>query len=80
MGGAQKNVSNPERTFSERMEPVRGQSVAWRARYVRKTSDSHAKTTRVHELVSWISHFRPCSFWTAGIPGLPRATGNDGPG
>ena len=36
MGGAQKNVSNPERTFSERMEPVRGQSVAWRARYVRK--------------------------------------------
>ena len=36
MGGAQKNVSNPERTFSERMKPVRGQSVAWRSCYVRK--------------------------------------------
>ena len=36
MGDAKKNVSNAERTFSERMELVRGQSVAWRARYVRK--------------------------------------------
>ena len=36
MGDAKKNVTNAERTFSERMEPVRGQSVAWRARYVRK--------------------------------------------
>ena len=36
MGGAKKNVSNPERTFSGRMEPVRGQSVVWRSRYVRK--------------------------------------------
>ena len=36
MGDAEKNVSNLERTFSGRMEPVRGQSVAWRARYVRK--------------------------------------------
>ena len=37
MGGAKKKVSNPERTLSERMEPVRGQSVAWRSRYLRKT-------------------------------------------
>ena len=36
MGGAEKNVTNVEQTFSERMEPVRGQSVAWRSRYVRK--------------------------------------------
>ena len=45
-----------------------------------KRSKSLAKNTRVADLVSWISHFRPCSFWTAGTPGLPRATGNDGPG
>ena len=80
MGGAKKNISNPEQTFSGRMEPVRGQSVAWRARYVRKTSKSSAKTTREADCVRWISHFRPCSFWTVGTPGLPRATGNDGPG
>ena len=36
MGGAQKIVSNAERTFSGRMEPVRGQSEAWRSCYVRK--------------------------------------------
>ena len=36
MGGAKKIISNPEQTFSGRMEPVRGQSVAWRARYVRE--------------------------------------------
>ena len=35
MGGAQKIVSNPEQSFSGRMEPVRGQSVAWRSRYPR---------------------------------------------
>ena len=35
MGGAQKIVSNPEQTFSGRMEPVRGPSVAWRSRYPR---------------------------------------------
>ena len=80
MGGAQKIISNAERTFSERMEPVRGQSVAWRARYVRKTSRSSAKSAREQHLVRWISHFRPCSFWTVGTPDLPRATGNDGPG
>ena len=80
MGEAKSFVSNPERTFSGRMEPVRGQSVAWWARYLLERSKSLAKTTRVHHLVSWISHFRPCSFWTAGTPGLPRATGNDGPG
>ena len=80
MGGAKKNVSNPERTFSGRMEPVQAQSVAWRSRYVRKISDSHAKSPREQHLVRWISHFRPCSFWTAGTPGLPRATGNGGPG
>ena len=77
MGGAQKKVSNPEQTFSGRMGLVRGQSVAWRSRYVRKTSKSSAKTTRGADLVSWISHFRPCSFWT---PDLHRAMGNDGPG
>ena len=80
MGEAKSFASNPERTFSGRMEPVRGQSVAWRARYVPKRSKSLAKTTREAYLVRWISHFRPCSFWTAGTPGLPRATGNDCPG
>ena len=80
MGGAQKNVINPEQTFSGRMEPVRGQLVAWRSRYVRKTSESLAKSARGAEWFRWISHFRPCLFWTAGTPGLPRATGNDGPG
>ena len=35
MGGAQKNVINPEQTFSGRMEAVRGQSEAWRSRYPR---------------------------------------------
>ena len=80
MGGAQKIVSNPEQTFSGRMEPVRGQSEAWRWRYLLKTSRSSAKDARVPDFGSWISHFRPCSFWTAGTPGLPRATGNDGPG
>ena len=80
MGGAQKNVSNPERTFSERMEPVRGQSVAWRSRYVRKTSRSSAKSTREPDSLRWISHFRPGGFWTVGTPDLHRATGNDGPG
>ena len=80
MGGAQKNVSNPERTFSERMEPVRGQSVAWRSRYVRKTSRSSAKSTREQDCVTLISHFRPGVFWTVGTPGMHRATGNDGPG
>ena len=45
-----------------------------------KRSKSHAKSIRVPECGTWISHFRPCSFWTAGTPGLPRATGNDGPG
>ena len=80
MGGGRKKVSNPERAFSGRMEPVRGQSLAWRSHYVRKRSESLAKSAREADLVSWISHFRPCSFWTAGTPGLPRATGNDGPG
>ena len=45
-----------------------------------KRSKSRAKSTRVAYFPSWISHFRPCSFWTVGTPGLPRATGNDGPG
>ena len=45
-----------------------------------KRSKSSAKSARVPHFFSWISHFRPCSFWTAGTPGLPRATGNDGPG
>ena len=45
-----------------------------------KRSKSRAKSTREADFPSWISHFRPCSFWTAGTPGLPRATGNDGPG
>ena len=80
MGGAKKNVGNSEQTFSGPMEPIRGESVAWRLRYLLKTSESHAKSARVAECRSWISHFRPCSFWTAGTPGLPRATGNDGPG
>ena len=80
MGGAKKIVTNAERTFSERMEPVRGQSVAWRSRYVRKTSKSSAKTPRAPHLVRWISHFRPCDFWTVGTPDLHRATRNDGPG
>ena len=31
MGDAKKNVTNAERTFSERMEPVWGQSAAWPA-------------------------------------------------
>ncbi len=46
MGGAQKIVSNPEQTFSGRMEPVRGQSVAWRSRYPRN-GPSPARKTRV---------------------------------
>ena len=80
MGGAEKDVANTERTFSGRMEPVRGQSVAWRARYVRKTSKSSAKSTREPEWFSWISHFRPCDFLTVGTPDLYSATRNDGPG
>ena len=80
MGGAKKIISNPEQTFSGRMEPVRGQSVAWRARYPRKTSESGMKSSREPDFLRWISHFRPCSFWTVGTPDLPRATGNDGPG
>ena len=46
MGGAQKIVSNPERTFSGRMEPVRGQSVAWRARYPRNGPSPTRKAYR----------------------------------
>ena len=80
MGDAKKNVSNAERTFSERMEPVRGQSVAWRSRYVRKTSKSSAKSPDIAHSVSWISHFRPGGFWTVGTPDVHRATRNDGPG
>ena len=80
MGGAKKIISNPERTLSGRMEPVRGQSVAWRSRYVRKTSRSSAKTTRAPDSVSWISHFRPGGFWTVGTPDVARAMRNDGPG
>ena len=79
-GRCQKNVGNAARTFSERMEPVRGQSVAWRSRYVRKTSRSSAKSSRGADFLSWISHFRLCSFWTVGTPDVHRATRNDGPG
>ena len=46
----------------------------------RKRCSSLAKRSDVADSVSWISHFRPCSFWTVGTPDLPRATGNDGPG
>ena len=49
MGGAQKNLSDAERTFSERMEPVRGQSVAWRSRYTRKGSGPPRKV-RVRQI------------------------------
>ena len=50
MGDAKKNVSNAERTLSERMEPVRGQSVAWRARYVRERP-SPPRKVRVRPIV-----------------------------
>ena len=43
MGGAKKIVSNAERTFSERMELVRGQSVAWWSCYVRKRTSPPRK-------------------------------------
>ena len=55
MGDAKKNVTNPERTFSERMEPVRGQSVAWRSRYPRN-GPSPSRKPRV-----WL-------IWFAGYP------------
>ena len=80
MGDGKKNVTNAERTFSERMEPVRGESVVWWPRYRRKTCSPSAKTSRVHHWFSWISHFRPCDFWTVGTPDVHRATRNDGPG
>ena len=80
MGGAKKIMRNAELTFSGRMEPVRGQSVAWRSRYLRKTSKSLAKSSRGADSVSWISHFRPGGFGTVGTPDVPRATRNDGPG
>ena len=79
-GRWKKNVTSAERTFSERMEPVRGQSVAWRSRYPRKTSKSSAKSPREPHSLREISHSRPGDFWTAGTPGLHRATGNGGPG
>ncbi len=75
-----KYVTNVEQTFSERMEAIWGQSVAWRSRYVWKTSKSSAKSARGHHLVPWISHFRSCEIWTVGAPDLYRATRNDGPG
>ena len=75
MGGAQKKVSNPERTFSERMEPVRGQSVAWRSRYLLKTSKSSAKSSRAPHFFSWNRIFDLARFglqelriWLAGYP------------
>ena len=46
MGGAKKIVSYREQTFSGRMEPVRGQSVAWRSRYPRN-GPSPARKPRV---------------------------------
>ena len=45
-----KNVTNLERTFSERMEPVRGQSVAWRSRYPPKRP-SPPRKARVSPIV-----------------------------
>ena len=80
MGDAKKNITNVERTFSERMEPVWGQSVAWRSRYTRKRCSFSAKSARVQHSFRWISHFRPCDFWGVGTPDLHRATRNDGPG
>ena len=80
MENRKKNVGWAEQTFSERMEEIWGQSVGWRSRYVWKTSKSHAKSTREAHSVRWISHFRPCDFWTVGTPDLHRATRNDGPG
>ena len=41
-----KKVTNPEQTFSGRMEPVRGQSVAWRSRELRN-GPSPARKARV---------------------------------
>ena len=80
MGDAKKSVTNAERSFSERMEPVRGQLVDWRSRYTRKRCSPSAKTSREPDSISWISHFRPCVFWTVGTLDLRRATRNDGPG
>ena len=80
MGEAKKLRRNAGQTFAERMEPVRGQSVAWRSRYVRKTSKSSAKTSRAPDSFRWISHFPACLFWTVGTPDFHRATGYDSPG
>ena len=80
MGDAKKIMRTAGQTFSERMEPVRGQSVAWRSRYPRKTCSSRMKTPRVADFPRWISHFRPGGFGTVGTPDLRRATRNDGPG
>ena len=73
-------AANMEQTFSERMEEIWGQSVVWRLRYPPKTCSPSAKTPDVPDFVRWISHFRPCDFWTVGIPDAHRATRNDGPG
>ncbi len=75
-----KNVDMADRFFSERMEEIWGQSLARRSRYVRKQCSSRTKDARVPDCVRWISHFRPCDFWTVGTPDLHRATRNDGPG
>ena len=45
-----------------------------------KRSKSRAKSIREADCVRWISHFRPCSFWTVGTLDLAGSTGNDGPG
>ena len=55
MGGAKKIISNPEQTISGRMEPDRGQSVAWRARNPRN-GPSPSRKTRVRPI------------WLAGYP------------
>ena len=37
-------------------------------------------TTRVAQWFSFVSHFRPCDFWTVESPGAHRAMRVDGPG